>query len=299
MLEMLLFIVIFILAGSFLYYQWQIQKICHWLSFYREHRTNGRFHQRLLFGGLQKLQNELNELLDEQVRNENRLQKNEKTLKTTITSLSHDIRTPLTSLDGYFQLLMKTSEEETRQRYAGIITGRIQSLKNVLEELFMYTRLQEESYTLLKEKVNYSACVFDTLISFYELFKQREIEPQIDLTDEKLFIYANEAAVSRSIMNIIKNALDHGKSRIAIALKKQGDCAVFICQNDICDNEKINLSKVFDRFYMADEARKGESTGLGLSITKELVERSGGTIRAEQIDQQFQIVVSFVVLADN
>ena len=101
-------------------------------------------------------------------------------LKETITNLSHDIRTPLTSLDGYFQLLQQSDSEEERRKYVGIIQSRISSLKEMLEELFTYTRLQDADYELEMERIDFGKCAYDTVFSFYDEFQNRGIEPQVD-----------------------------------------------------------------------------------------------------------------------
>lgn len=104
-------------------------------------------------------------------------------MKETITNLSHDIRTPLTSLDGYFQLLSQSESEEEQQHYIAVIQSRIISLKDMLEELFTYTKLQNESYEIALEPVDFGKCVFDTVFSFYDEFQKKGIKPEIDFCE--------------------------------------------------------------------------------------------------------------------
>ena len=141
---------------------------------------------------------------------------NSNNLKETITNLSHDIRTPLTSLDGYFQLLKESTSDKEKDKYSRIIQNRIVSLKIMLDELFTYTKLQDDNYTLVLEKSNFNKLLTATLFSFYDEFNTKGIEPQIDICDEQLSVFCNQADVIRVIQNIIKNSFEHSLSEMKI-----------------------------------------------------------------------------------
>ena len=220
-------------------------------------------------------------------------QHNEMQLKETITNLSHDIRTPLTSLDGYFQLLQQSDSEEERRKYVGIIQSRISSLKEMLEELFTYTRLQDADYELETGRIDFGKCAYDTVFSFYDEFQNRGIEPQVDFCGGHLFVRANDEAVRRALQNLIRNALVHGHTGISLELFEENGKAVFRCSNDVAHPEEIDIERVFSRFYKADSARTHTSTGLGLSIAKGLVERMDGEIRAELEEERFVVEILF------
>ena len=280
----------------FLSYRRQVKKTCRQLAFIKEHETNLRLCHSLPFSELDELTEEINGILDFSKKVLKEAEKNENALKVTITSLSHDIRTPLTSLDGYFQLLATSTSEEERVHYTQIIKTRITSLKDILEELFTYTKLQNDSYELALSQVDLGKNVFDTLFSFYDDFQRRGIEPETDFTEERVVIQGNNEALRRTLQNVIKNSLEHGKSKIALSLTKQDDRVVFRCSNDIDNPAEIDMSRIFTRFYKADSARTHTSTGLGLSIAKELVERMGGTINAELSGNTFTVVISFPII---
>ena len=259
----------------------------------KENKTNLRLTSDLPLPEIDALIDEINEVLDRarEIRQDTR--NSESRLKETITSLSHDIRTPLTSLDGYFQLLQQSASEEEQKKYIHIIQTRISSLKDMLEELFTYTRLQDGEYRMELEQIDLAKCVYDTVFSFYDDFQQRGIEPKADFCDGHLYITANEEAVRRTLQNLIRNALVHGKEKIVLELQRADGEAVFRCSNDTEHPEEIDMEQVFSRFYKADSARTHTSAGLGLSIARGLVERMGGRIRADLEGNTFSVEVVF------
>lgn len=246
-----------------------------------------------MFSELNALKDEINQVLEKSRQTNRQTKQNEELFKETITNISHDIRTPLTSLDGYFQLLQTSQSEEERANYISIIQERIFSLSSMLEELFTYTKLQNPQFELEVEELDFSKCVFDTVFSFYEDFQARNIEPEIDFMEERFLVFGNREAMGRILQNIIKNAMEHGKSHIALKLFKEHGKVVFECSNDVENVVEIDIKSVFVRFYKADSARTQSSTGLGLSIAKGLVKKMGGNVEASLNGKIFGIKVSF------
>jgi len=282
-----------VLLTLLLVYRRQVKSACRQLAFLKKHKTNLRLSTTLPFLELNELSDGINEILDRSREIERAVRTGDEQLKETITNLSHDIRTPLTSMDGYFQLLAQCESEEERRRYIAIIQGRIASLNEMLEELFTYAKLQNESYELSLEQVDLSKYVTDTLFSFYGELNRRGITPDITLCEERIWIQANGEAVRRVLQNILKNALEHGRSQLQIHLGRQDSRAVFTCTNDVGNAGAIDMDQVFTRFYKADSARTHTSTGLGLSIAKGLTDRMGGSITAALQDGLFTIKVAF------
>ena len=283
--------VIFILL--FILYRRQVRKTCCQLAFLKSHRTNLRLTSGLPFRELDELVDGVNEILDLSREIQQNTRQSEAHLKETITNLSHDIRTPLTSLDGYFQLLVGSESEEERQRYSAVIQSRIGSLKDMLEELFTYTRLQDPGYELELEPLDFGACVYDTLFSFYEEFKEKGIEPRTEFCDGHLRIRGNGEAIRRSIQNLVKNALEHGGGYISFSLFQKPGSVCFRCENQVENPEEIDMEQVFSRFYKADSARTHTSAGLGLAIARGLVEKMGGTITGELKGELFSVTMEF------
>lgn len=272
-----------------LLYRRQVKNTCRQLEFLKENKTNLRLTLNVPFKEFQKLVDSINGIIDLSREMQKNTQQNEESLKETITNLSHDIRTPLTSMDGYFQLLAQSESKEEQRHYIEVIQSRILSLKDMLEELFTYTKLQNESYELEIETVDFGKCVFDTVFSFYDDFQKKGLEPKLDFYEGSMPVEGNSEAIRRILQNIIKNALVHGSKNITIKLYREDKDVVFLCANDLNNPNEIDIEQVFSRFYKADSARNNSSTGLGLSIAKGLAERMQGTITAKIENDLFVI----------
>ena len=274
-------------------YMRQVKDICRQLRFLQECDSNMLITTEMKKGHIGELVELLNTLLKERKKERADYQKKEQMIADIYTNLSHDIRTPLTSLDGYFQLLEETQEENDRKRYIQIIQERIESLKEMLEELFTYTKLQNGTYELKLEPQNVGQILKETVFSYYDDWAEQEISPQFEITEEPVWIRGNKQALRRTIQNIIKNGLDHGNKEIRIQLSRNEKQMELVFQNKIEPGEQIDISRVFERFYKADKARSKSSTGLGLSIAKGFVEKMHGEIAAEIKEDWFCIKISF------
>ena len=295
-----MYIIIGILAGIIILqsiiiwkYQRQVKDICRQLAFLMKHDSNMLIHREFGLGGIGMLSDRLNDLLDLRRKEKRYYQEKETLIADTYTNLSHDIRTPLTSLDGYFQLMEACENVEEQRRYLNIIHERIHSLNEMLEELFMFTKLKNESYRLELTSCCINRILKETVFSYYDDWVRREIQPDIQITEEQLYIDGNKQGLSRIIQNVIKNGLDHGEKKIRIVLKREQNRAVLQISNQVTASEQIDIEHVFDRFYKADAARSKTSTGLGLSIAREFVRRMNGEIGAKIEENEFIVEMSF------
>lgn len=295
-----MYIIIGILAGIIILqsiiiwkYQRQVKDICRQLAFLMKHDSNMLIHREFGLGGIGMLSDRLNDLLELRRKEKRYYQEKETLIADTYTNLSHDIRTPLTSLDGYFQLMEACENVEEQRRYLNIIHERIHSLNEMLEELFMFTKLKNESYRLELTSCCINRILKETVFSYYDDWVRREIQPDIQITEEQLYIDGNKQGLSRIIQNVIKNGLDHGEKKIRIVLKREQNRAVLRISNQLIASEQIDIEHVFDRFYKADAARSKTSTGLGLSIAREFVRRMNGEIGAKIEENEFIVEMSF------
>lgn len=295
-----MYIIIGILAGIIILqsiimwkYQRQVKDICRQLAFLMKHDSNMLIHREFGLGGIGMLSDRLNDLLELRRKEKQYYQEKETLIADTYTNLSHDIRTPLTSLDGYFQLMEACENVEEQRRYLNIIHERIHSLNEMLEELFMFTKLKNESYRLELTSCCINRILKETVFSYYDEWVRREIQPDIQITEEQLYIDGNKQGLSRIIQNVIKNGLDHGEKKIRIVLKREQNQAVLRISNQVIASEQIDIEHVFDRFYKADAARSKTSTGLGLSIAREFVRRMNGEIGAKIEKNEFIVEMSF------
>ena len=306
-LTAVLAIIVIIMAAVLLKIRAQLRDINDQLDFLYENDTNMLIGTDTNLIYLGQFKQRVNRFVDQWHKKRAEAAKKEQMISDTDTNLSHDIRTPLTSLDGYFQLLKDEKDEKLQAHYIGIIQERIASLKDILEELFMFTKLKNDTFNLEMDKCCVSRLLKQTVFSYYDEWKMRGIEPVVDICDEQIFILANTQALKRVFQNVIKNGLVHGKSDIEIKLytidsgknagsDRENKVVNIVVSNTIDDPENIDTSQVFERFYKADEARSVTSSGLGLSIAKELVERMGGKINAQIEDNRFCINISYKVI---
>jgi Signal transduction histidine kinase len=274
-------------------YRQQVKSISRQLDFLKNHETNMIITGDYGDHSIVELINEINDFLVNTAKLKKISLDKQNYLKDTITSLSHDIRTPLTSLDGYFQLLSQCENAVERERYLEIIQNRIKSLKGMLDELFTYAKLQNDAYELKPEKCCLNKILFDAVFNFYHDFKDAGISPTINICEENLYIIGNEGALTRVFQNIVKNSLEHGQNFIQIEMGRTHDQVSILFSNQFKHTDKINIDQIFDMFYKADSARSRTSTGLGLAIAKELVLRMNGSITVNTADNIFYIIVQF------
>ena len=296
----IILVVIAILGiGLSFYYRHQIKNVKSQISFLNQHETNMLITSDQKSGCVADLTDELNTLIEQTAALRKEIADSESHLKDTIINLSHDIRTPLTSMDGYFQLLLKSDDPEERQQYAAVISDRLSSLKEMLDELFTYAKLTNKAYEVELSPCAVNEILLSVLFSFYKDIKQRGIEPLVNVPEQDIFIQGNEPALRRIFQNILKNCIEHGNNQFSVRLINSSDMVQIYFENDYQMQEPIDANKVFDRFYKADGARSKTSTGLGLSIAKELVERLNGSITGNVKNDIFTITITFHLLKNN
>lgn len=216
-----------------------------------------------------------------------RFKQGDKELKDAVTNISHDLRTPLTAVCGYLDLLKKEEKSETAAGYLSIIENRTQVMRELTEELFDYSLLssaEEEK----KENVCLNAALEESIASFYGAIRQSGIEPEISITERRIERNLDAMALTRIFGNIINNAMKYSDGDFKVELKEDG---TIIFSNSAKNLNSVAAERLFDRFYTVETGRN--STGLGLSISKLLTERMGGKIRAEYQEGRLIIFVVF------
>ncbi len=208
-------------------------------------------------------------------------------LKDAITNISHDLRTPLTAIWGYLDLMEKKDLPADEKRYIEQIRNRSEALKQLTEELFRYSVISstpEMSY----ENVDMRRIIEETLISFEGALHDANIIPDVQITANPIWRRLDATALTRIFSNIINNAIKYSDGDFSVILKGDGSITF---SNTAKELNTVEVGKLFDRFYTVDSARK--STGLGLSIAKLLTERMNGTIFAEYKEEKLIITVNF------
>lgn len=236
---------------------------------------------------MRKLATDINVQLRLLRKERHRYQQGDLELKEAVTNISHDLRTPLTAINGYLDLLEREEKSESVQRYLSQIQNRTGILKNLTEELFRYS-VVTSSQDLKLEHMDVVRALEESLLSFYAVMQEKGIQPEIELPEEPIFRELDAGAVNRIFSNIISNALKYSDGDLSVVMDKNG-CVTF--RNTAHNLNTVTVGRLFDRFYTVEASRN--STGLGLSISKLLVERMGGTIEATYNDNKLQIKIAF------
>ena len=143
---------------------------------------------------------------------------------------------------------------------------------------------------LKSEQINLRNLTIDVLISFYDRFQERNMEPTIHMPEKDVFIIADESAVTRIIENLLSNTIVHSDGNIIICLEERGSMVKLSVRNDAYSLTDEDARRLFDRFYKADRSRSGKSTGLGLSIVKSFMEKMNGKITGHLNEGQLNII---------
>ena len=209
-------------------------------------------------------------------------------LKEAVAGVSHDLRTPLTAIYGYLELLEREDLSENATRYVAQIRSRAEALRELMEELFRYS-VVASTPEVSPEPVNLCRVLEESLLSFYGSFTGQGIQPEVTIPEEEIWRNLDPTALTRIFGNIIGNAIKYSDGDFAVTLTPDGTVTF---ANTAAALSSVDVGKLFDRFFTVDSARK--STGLGLSIAKLLTERMHGTIGAEYAEGRLVITVRFL-----
>ena len=240
------------------------------------------------------LVNALNELLRVYHKQVYSLQKKDEAIKETITNLAHDLRTPVTAIQGYTQMLLQSPElSEEDLDAAAVINERLNVLNQLLNQLFEFARIEADEMDFSYTTFDLNAVLRSVAVSFFKSFEERKIIPALSIAEISFPFYGDEKAVIRIFENIISNALSHGKSDYHFSSYDDNENYHFSFQNFTDSINESDIDKIFNRFYTTDLSRSRKTTGLGLTIAKNLTVKMGGSISASLNNNVFEIVVCF------
>ena len=211
-----------------------------------------------------------------------------------VTAISHDIRTPLTAINSYLDLMKDETDEEVKEQYLERIKNRTLSLSDLADELFKYStstdpaRYPVEEMSSTSEPIDICRVLEECILSFYAAFTDKGIDPVIELPEHPVYVLCDFKCANRIFENIISNALKYAGDSLDVKLDDKG---VATFSNPAPDMTPVSAAKLFDRYYTVNEG--SSSTGLGFSIAKELITRNGGTIEADLKDGILSIIVCF------
>lgn len=298
-MELVIFIFAILVVFLFvklLIYKSQLRSFVKQLKFIEQHDTNLEIISQISSKEIVDLTKEINVLIKKHKHFKANMEHSNFIFKQTITNVSHDLRTPLTSISGYLKMLQnKDLDEEKRTEYTDVVSKRIESTKKLISQLFEYTRIETGEFQVSKSRINFSELIKQKLLSYYESFEEKNFNVSLNIGSADIFINADEEALERVIENLIINALIHGESEFIVELFRKNNKAYLLLQNKSYDIDFDEIDSIFDRFYTTDKSRSKRTTGLGLSITKRLVELMHGEISAYYENSNFGIEIEFPV----
>ena len=205
-----------------------------------------------------------------------RLQNGDAQLKAAVTNVSHDLRTPLTAICGYLDLLEQEPHSENSRRYLAVIRERTETMRTLTEELLQYSVVTSAPDALNRKPVSVNDILEQSLAGFYGVFSGRGIAPVIQMPEQPVIRTLDAAALRRVFGNILSNAAKYSDGDLTVSLTPEGTVTF---TNHAHGLGRVQAERLFDRFFTVESANG--STGLGLSIARQLTEKMGGQISAE------------------
>lgn len=208
------------------------------------------------------------------------------TNKEMIACLAHDLRTPLTSLNGYLNLMMDTDKYDAaqRQHFTEVALRKADRLEGLIQDLFDYTKLMSGEITLHRKQVDFVKLIEQMIEEFYPLMEDNELHCSFDSAWKSLELAVDPDLMARAVQNLLSNAVKYGKDgkQIRICLQERDGIVLSVTNYGLIIPEE-SLDMIFERFYRVEGARSPQTggTGLGLNIAREIIVLHGGSITAQ------------------
>lgn len=209
-------------------------------------------------------------------------------LKKIITNISHDLRTPLTAINGYIDLMNEEQLSKKQLQYLRIIQKKSNELTELTGQLFDFSKTIDIDIAIKKEKCCINEILEETLVSYYSIFKEKNIIPQIFICKEKIYKIINKNSLIRIFENILSNVFKYSNGEFKVELNENGTITF---SNKATSLDATTVQKIFNRYFSVENAK--ESTGIGLSIAKQLVELNNGNICADYVKETLSIKINF------
>lgn len=256
-------------------YERELRNMAHLLR-HHERGSNERISVEFTTQGIREVASAMNEELDALRDARIEQEKRQVSFRQDLSSLSHDIRTPLAGAQGYLQLYERTEDPEEQKRCLKEAAARLSVMRDLTDKLFEYAKAVDSDSPLTLERVEAFSVLAEVLAGMYPQFAERNWKPVITFEDEDLAVLADKEALQRVFSNLLTNALRYGVD--APCIEQEGTIIRII--NAVADPFNIDADRMFDRFYQAETARTNDGSGLGLAIVASLVERMGGNVSA-------------------
>ncbi|MDR2354705.1 MAG: HAMP domain-containing histidine kinase [Clostridiales Family XIII bacterium] len=245
-------------------------------------RYGARLHSESGDRALTELAGAVNSLVDAYEGRIGRAERAEENIRLSISGISHDLRTPLTALSGYLQLLGKTNAAPQRAEYTAATEDAARTLSDLVENFYDLSRLELGDDIFSRRDTELASFVCERFLAFYENFAERGLTASIRGADRAYHVVADPLALTRVLNNLIQNLLRYASGEISVSFADEGEYAAVIVGNETKGPLPDETEKIFERFFTADPSRSNRGSGLGLYISRKLVEGMGGRIGAEK-----------------
>ncbi len=217
----------------------------------------------------------------------------EKELRAQIENISHDLRTPLTAIIGYLELLDADKWGREEEEMMTAVKKKAKALQSLLGNFYDLSRLEMNDYHFNLEKLDIVRLIRETSLLFYRQFEERGLSVDISMEDEPVYIQADIGAMERIIHNMLQNAFRYAETYLKIAVFRENGKTALSFENDTTVLQESEVEHLFERFYVQEKSRTSQSSGLGLTINKLLAEAMGGSVEAKLAAGRLIIVYRF------
>lgn len=256
-------------------------------------RSEKKISLTLVDARLNELAAQINENMELQKQLRIDARKSEQRLKDSIAGVSHDLRTPLTAIIGYIQMLERRGLNGEQQEKATIILKKANAMRELVESFFELSVIESGQSELAEEAVNFTNIVSEAVVDFIPRFEAAELEPDVDLGNKSLYIAGDTTALGRIVQNLLSNALKYTAGRVKVALEERDGEIILTVVNEVRPDTPPDMERIFERFYTGDDCRNSGSAGLGLYIVKLLAEKMQGAVSASLENKMLSVYVVF------
>lgn len=229
-------------------------------------------------------------------------QQKEQVLKEQVENISHDLRTPLTAILGYLKMINQETLDPDSREYLNIVLRKSYTLQNLVSQFYELSQVTAEGFQLKLESVDVFRILKETCLENYRLFEERNLEVCLPFVEQGIFIWGNTEALKRVFSNLIQNSIRYAQRewKIQIFQKPEKKRVTLLFSNDIDPGMEFpDPEKLFERFYVQEQSRNNGGTGLGLTISKSLVEHMNGTMKAEYYRKAGKRFLTFIIQFPN
>lgn len=256
-------------------------------------RSEKKISLTLVDARLNELATQINENMEIQKQLRIDTRKSEQRLKDSIAGVSHDLRTPLTAIIGYVQMLERSGLSGEQQEKAAVILKKADAMRELVESFFELSVMESGQSELAEEPVNFTNIVSEAVVDFIPRFEAEELEPDVDLGDKSLYMAGDRTALRRIVQNLLSNALKYTAGRVEVTLEERDGEIILTVANEVKPDTPPDMERLFERFYTADDSRNSGSAGLGLYIVKLLAEKMQGAVSASLENKTLSIYIVF------